>query len=195
MKRNPDFPEERTDDEGTENRDEGRGTAENSERVVNEGKREGDRPPEDDCCAICFGDFTIACKTSCGHWFCATCILQFWNYRAALEKCKCPICSRPISKLTPEVSLLVLQEKEVVDVLKGVQRYNRLFQGGACGLMLKALESPLLLKRMFRELMDPDRFRANYYTMRFLAVSSLNDYDTKIYFKACGQFSQYTMPD
>lgn len=27
-------------------------------------------PPNDDVCPICFGDYTIPCKTNCGHWFC-----------------------------------------------------------------------------------------------------------------------------
>lgn len=131
---------------------------------------DNDTPPTDDCCPICFDDFTIACKTNCGHWFCASCILQFWNYMAALQKCKCPICSRLISKLTPEASLLILQEEEVMEILKNIQRYNRLFQGGAQGLLRKVIELPLVFKRMFRGLMDPDRLRINYYTLRFAAL-------------------------
>ncbi|KAM7478858.1 hypothetical protein LguiA_027071 [Lonicera macranthoides] len=138
--------------------------------VEEEKKREVDTPPDDDCCPICFGDFTIACKTNCGHWFCATCILQFWNYRAALQKCKCPICARLISKLTPEASLLILQEEEVIQVLKNVQRYNHLFQGGAHGFMRKVLELPLVFRRIFQGLMDPDRLRFNYYSMRVFAL-------------------------
>ncbi|PWA77650.1 Zinc finger, RING/FYVE/PHD-type [Artemisia annua] len=130
----------------------------------------GDKPPEDDCCPICFDTFTIPCKTNCGHWFCANCILRFWTYRAALQKCNCPICARPISKLTPEASLLIMREVEVVEVLKNVQRYNRLFQGGVNGVIQKFFEVPNVFKRMLCCLMDPDRFRGNYYAMRSFAL-------------------------
>lgn len=29
-----------------------------------------DKPPEDDCCPICFGEFKVPCRANCGHWFC-----------------------------------------------------------------------------------------------------------------------------
>ncbi|KAI3755204.1 hypothetical protein L1987_55000 [Smallanthus sonchifolius] len=139
--------------------------------IVSERKKDGgDRPPDDDCCPICFDSFSNACKTNCGHWFCANCILQFWTYRTVLQKCNCPICARPISKLTPEASLLIMHEVEVVEVLKNVQRYNRLFQGGINGVIRKAFEVPNLFKRMLCGLMDPDRFRGNYYAMRSFAL-------------------------
>lgn len=139
--------------------------------VVSERKRDGgDTPPDDDCCPICFENFSIACKTNCGHWFCANCILQFWTYRSVLQKCNCPICARPISKLTPEASLLIMHEVEVVEVLKNVQRYNRLFQGGVSGVIQKVFEVPNAFKRMLCGLMDPDRFRGNYYAMRSFAL-------------------------
>ncbi|KAM0036235.1 putative transcription factor C2H2 family [Helianthus debilis subsp. tardiflorus] len=139
--------------------------------VVSERKKDGaDTPPDDDCCPICFDGFSIACKTNCGHWFCANCILQFWTYRTVLQKCNCPICARPISKLTPEASLNMMNEVEVVEVLKNVQRYNRLFQGGINGVIRKVFEVPNLFTRMLCGLMDPDRFRGNYYAMRSFAL-------------------------
>lgn len=42
-------------------------------------RRESEKPPGDDCCPICFGDFSIPCKTNCGHWFCGT-LLQSFTY-------------------------------------------------------------------------------------------------------------------
>lgn len=31
-----------------------------------------EKPPEDDCCPICFGEFRVPCKANCGHWFCGS---------------------------------------------------------------------------------------------------------------------------
>ncbi|KAA8545506.1 hypothetical protein F0562_020290 [Nyssa sinensis] len=138
--------------------------------VVRDTRRGMDSPPIDDCCPICFGNFTIPCKTSCGHWFCGNCILQYWNYGAALQRCKCPICTSLINKLTPEASLTLRQEEEVIEVLKNVKRYNRLFVGGVYGLILKVLQLPLVIRRMFQGMMDPDRFRFNFYFMRYFAL-------------------------
>ncbi|KAM7251307.1 hypothetical protein ACFE04_023190 [Oxalis oulophora] len=115
------------------------------------------KPPVDDCCAICFGNFTVACKSNCGHWYCAACILQYWNYAAASKPCKCPMCSRFILNLTPESSLQGGHHLEDVSkLLKDVDRYNRLFVGGIPGLLQKIYELPLLMKRVFRQMMDPD---------------------------------------
>lgn len=134
---------------------------------------ENEKPPEDDCCPICFGNFSIPCKTNCGHWFCASCILQLWHYRSTIQRCKCPICCCLISKLIPEASLLVQQEEDVVELLKKIRRYNRLYISGASGVFLKVLALPLLTRRILRvlmdSLMDPDQVRLNYYLMRILA--------------------------
>ncbi|XP_060167673.1 uncharacterized protein LOC132598679 isoform X2 [Lycium barbarum] len=139
---------------------------------------ESEKAPDDDVCSICFGNFTIPCKTNCGHWFCASCILQLWHYRSALRQCKCPICCCLISKLVPEASLLVQQEEDVVELLRRIRRYNHLHISGAYGIFLKVLALPLLTRRVLRALMDalmdPDQVRLNYYLMRLLAVSFLN---------------------
>lgn len=66
----------------------------------------------------------------------ASCILQLWRYRSTLQRCKCPICCRPISKLVPEASLLVQQEEDVIELLKKIERYNHLYVGGAYGFFL-----------------------------------------------------------
>ncbi|XP_065856079.1 uncharacterized protein [Euphorbia lathyris] len=133
----------------------------------------GDRlggPPLDDCCPICFGVFTVACRANCNHWFCGSCILQYWNYSAASKPCKCPMCTSSITKLTPETSLYTRQEEEVTKVLENVHRYNRLFVGGALGLVQKVRESPLFIKRIFHQMMDPDRPDSYLHEMRLCAM-------------------------
>ncbi|CAK7329819.1 unnamed protein product [Dovyalis caffra] len=115
-----------------------------------------DGPPHDDCCPICFGTFDVPCKANCGHWFCGSCILQYWKYSGPTRGCKCPMCSSRISNLTPEASLHDQQEQEVTKVLEDVRRYNCIFVGGVRGLVRKVQVVPFLFKRMLEEMMDPD---------------------------------------
>ncbi|KAG5525859.1 hypothetical protein RHGRI_032225 [Rhododendron griersonianum] len=95
------------------------------------------------------------------------CILQYWNHGAALKPCKCPMCSQPITRLIPEASFDHCQN---VEVLQNVQKYNRIFVGGTYGLILKVLESPFLIKRIIREMMDPDAANNHLFKVRLFAV-------------------------
>ncbi|TYH29399.1 hypothetical protein ES288_A01G008200v1 [Gossypium darwinii] len=121
-------------------------------------KRLSETPPDDDCCPICFGPFTVPCRSNCGHWYCGSCILQFWNYSSASKPCGCPMCTCMIVNLMPEASLEQQpQNQEVAEVLKSVRRYNLLFLGGARGfIQQKVRELPFFIKRIFQGLMDPD---------------------------------------
>ncbi|XP_059313586.1 uncharacterized protein LOC132064575 isoform X1 [Lycium ferocissimum] len=129
-----------------------------------------EKPPTDDCCPICFANFVVPCRGPCGHWYCGGCILQYWNYGAALQPCNCPMCSRKLTDLTPESSLYSQQDAEVIEVLKKVQKYNRLFVGGSYGLMLKVLGLPFYMKRVFNEMMNPDRPGAHLNKLRIFAM-------------------------
>ncbi|KAK6253577.1 hypothetical protein QUC31_015297 [Theobroma cacao] len=143
------------------------------ERKVEESrerKRLSETPPDDDCCPICFGSFTVPCRSNCGHWYCGSCILQFWNYSSTSKPCKCPMCTCKIVNLMPEVSLQQQQDQEVMEVLKSVQRYNLLFVGGARGLAQKVRELPFFIKRMFQALMDPDTNDSYLAEMRLFAM-------------------------
>ncbi|KAI3441367.1 RING-type domain-containing protein [Psidium guajava] len=144
----------------------GRGTLDGDR--VDKGKQE--LPPDDDVCPICFGDFTIPCKTVCGHWYCASCILQLWNYTTTSAPCKCPMCSRSIHRLTPQESLLHRHEEEIVKVLTDVHRYNLLFVGGARGFVQKVYQLPSYVKRYLLGILDPDRPHPSVSEIRLIAM-------------------------
>ena len=42
-------------------------------------KRLSESPPDDDCCPICFGSFTVPCRSNCGHWYCGN-FLKFLSF-------------------------------------------------------------------------------------------------------------------
>ncbi|KAF5803359.1 putative transcription factor C2H2 family [Helianthus annuus] len=132
-------------------------------------------PPVDDCCPICFGSFSAPCRGPCGHWYCGGCIIEYWNHVAAFRPCKCPMCSRLITKLTPEATLYQQQHDDNDDagtrqILRSVRQYNCLFVGGACGFVLQVLQLPLFLKRLIQAMMDPDRPVAYLSRLRLVAV-------------------------
>ncbi|XP_024005250.1 E3 ubiquitin-protein ligase RNF170 isoform X2 [Eutrema salsugineum] len=134
-----------------------------------ERKTESETPPEDDCCPICFSSFTVPCRGNCGHWYCGSCILQYWSYAAVSRPCKCPMCVRHITKLSPEASLQQCQEQEVKEVLAKVRRYNRLFVGGLTGFV-QVHELPLLMKRLVWHMMDPDANNLYFHEVRIFAM-------------------------
>ncbi|KAJ0262810.1 RING/U-box superfamily protein [Hirschfeldia incana] len=99
-----------------------------------------------------------------------SCILQYWNYAAVSKPCKCPMCVRHITMLSPEASLQQRQEQEVKEVLAKIRRYNRLFVGGLTGFLQKLKELPLLLKRMVWHMMDPDTNTLYFHEVRIFAM-------------------------
>ncbi|KZV22717.1 hypothetical protein F511_05349 [Dorcoceras hygrometricum] len=131
----------------------------------------------DEVCPICFDKFNIPCRTNCGHWFCAGCIMQVWMYTSSIRQCKCPLCCCIIDNLAPEMSQNVLPTDDDVEVLKKVRQYNGLVVGGIRGLFLgnlchfglqKVLALPLLMSRIVRSLIAPDGMRCTYYVLRLL---------------------------
>ncbi|KAL2467496.1 RING/U-box protein with domain of unknown function [Forsythia ovata] len=117
-----------------------------------------DEPPENDFCSICHANFHIPCQANCSHWFCGNCILQVWNHGSALHPCKCPLCRREITLLVPgEASSRQRQDPEVAEVLQWIERYNRLYGERANGLMQRMRDLPFLLKRLWQDLINPQR--------------------------------------
>ncbi|KAL9691364.1 hypothetical protein QQ045_011785 [Rhodiola kirilowii] len=113
---------------------------------------------DDDCCSVCHGSFNIPCQANCSHWFCANCILLVWHHGSALQPCKCPLCRRNITLLIPsEPYARRNHDPEVVDTLQKIERYNRLFGERGGGIFQRVQDLPFLLKRLLRELMDPQR--------------------------------------
>ncbi|KAG8378495.1 hypothetical protein BUALT_Bualt08G0143100 [Buddleja alternifolia] len=95
-------------------------------------------PPENDVCSICHANFHIPCQANCSHWFCGSCILQVWDYGAALHPCKCPLCRREITLLVPsEASPRRQQMADFAEILLRIERYNRLYGERTNGLMQK----------------------------------------------------------
>eukprot|EP01111_Echinosteliopsis_oligospora_P018718 TRINITY_DN873_c0_g1_i1.p1 TRINITY_DN873_c0_g1~~TRINITY_DN873_c0_g1_i1.p1 ORF type:complete len:189 (+),score=7.26 TRINITY_DN873_c0_g1_i1:61-627(+) len=65
-------------------------------------------------CPICLSPFSHACTTSCGHCFCGSCLLDYWQKQGKSQKLKCPIDRREVSMIIPNYVL----RREVLHQLK-----------------------------------------------------------------------------
>ncbi|KDP26978.1 hypothetical protein JCGZ_22198 [Jatropha curcas] len=143
-----------------------------------------DGPPANDWCSVCHGRFKVPCQANCSHWFCGDCIMLVWHHGSAIQPCKCPLCRRQITLLVPsEASQRERHNPEVAEILQKVETYNRLFGGQTTGLIQRMQDLPFLLRRLLREMMDPQRslpfvIRARVYiAMTLSAVYILSPVD------------------
>lgn len=102
-----------------------------------------------------------------------------WRHGSILQPCKCPLCRRPISLLVPtEDTIRDRNDPTVTEVLANLETYNRRFGGQSTSLIqvMRAIltiksnfsywtfsscqrmqDLPFLLRRLLREMMDPQR--------------------------------------
>ncbi|XP_051146428.1 uncharacterized protein LOC127262007 [Andrographis paniculata] len=135
------------------------------------------RAPIDDVCPICFDGFILPCRSNCGHWFCASCIIQLWMFRSSIQPCKCPLCYSRIVNLKPEAHPPPFPPTAAAagydtNALKKVHHYNGLYSTGSPALRAfhRIRSIPILLKRAFRVLLYPDALRCTYYILRLLGL-------------------------
>ncbi|KAF3593268.1 hypothetical protein DY000_02023651 [Brassica cretica] len=108
------------------------------------------QPPENEVCSICHGNFSAPCQANCSHWFCGT--------------------------ISNPCTLSNLRDDPTVsEVLSDVQTYNRVFGGQSTGLSQRIQDLPFLLRRLLREIMDPQRtlplvIKARVYIALILSV-------------------------
>ncbi|KAH7443351.1 hypothetical protein KP509_02G030700 [Ceratopteris richardii] len=113
-------------------------------------------PSQNDICSICHDPYTFPCQSNCSHWFCGDCILRVWQHASALQPCRCPICRRSINLLIPS-QFEQDEGPEAQRVLREIANYNRLHGDGPRSLVQRVRDMPLLLRRLARDLMDPQR--------------------------------------
>lgn len=99
-----------------------------------------------------------------------------WRHGSILQPCKCPLCRRPISLLVPtEDTIRDRNDPTVTEVLADLETYNRRFGGQSTSLIQRMQDLPFLLRRLLREMMDPQRtlplvIRARVYIAMILSA-------------------------
>ncbi|KAL6893735.1 hypothetical protein ACP4OV_007833 [Aristida adscensionis] len=103
------------------------------------------------------------------------CIIRVWHHGPAVQACKCPICRRLINLLVP--ANLPEQEDgdpQVQQVLGEIQHYNRIFGGAPRSLTQRLQDLPFFIRRLFRELLDPQRTLPLVFRARMMMMVALS---------------------
>eukprot|EP01087_Luapelamoeba_hula_P018962 TRINITY_DN6202_c0_g1_i1.p1 TRINITY_DN6202_c0_g1~~TRINITY_DN6202_c0_g1_i1.p1 ORF type:complete len:252 (+),score=45.70 TRINITY_DN6202_c0_g1_i1:22-756(+) len=118
-------------------------------------------------CPVCFEVFVAATTTSCGHSYCAPCILRVWEKQQKRGKISCPLDRRPVSMLIPAYALRgevdarkhageIGQDEDddretlsVQEYDEQIEAYNEVFQNAPRNLLDQAHEDWVLAQRIF----------------------------------------------
>ncbi|XP_066381536.1 uncharacterized protein [Miscanthus floridulus] len=131
-------------------------------------------PPEDDVCSVCHDRFRIPCQANCSHWFCGECIIRVWHHGPAVQACKCPICRRLINLLVPAALSEQEDDPQAHRILGEIQHYNCIFGGAPRSLTQRLQDLPFFIRRLFRELMDPQRTLPLVFRARMMMMVALS---------------------
>lgn len=109
-------------------------------------------PGEIDC-PVCLGNTQYGIETNCGHIFCGTCIITYWEHGTWLGAVRCPVCRQQVTLL-----LVHFTEEEQnqpsaskTEILNKIADYNRRFSGEPRPLMDYLRDLPTLLRHALRE--------------------------------------------
>ncbi|XP_048874735.1 E3 ubiquitin-protein ligase RNF170 isoform X1 [Brienomyrus brachyistius] len=109
-------------------------------------------------CPICLQQALLPVETNCGHLFCGSCIIAYWQYGSWLGAINCPICRQTVTLLF-HLFRHDSQPAEVPEgqpdpgrILEDINDYNRRFSGQPRSLMDRLRDVPTLLRHAFREM-------------------------------------------
>ncbi|XP_050411068.1 E3 ubiquitin-protein ligase RNF170 [Patella vulgata] len=104
-------------------------------------------------CPICLGDAVFASETNCGHVFCSSCFVAYWEHGHWLGGVKCPVCRQAVT-----IMLFNFTEEEVQTpsaertLIQGaINHYNARFSGEPRPFLDYVRDLPTLLRHAFSE--------------------------------------------
>jgi len=97
----------------------------------------------EDSCPICLESQTQL-ETSCGHRFCAACIIQVWESGRLSNAIRCPLCRR-------SVSLIVEDAAKVKSIDEKIKLYNWKF-GRQCSWADYIRDIPIVVRLLLRDI-------------------------------------------
>jgi len=128
-----------------------------SREIVVEDKKGGHistRPPSGAECSVCLEAFICPVQANCGHYFCARCFLQMFNYSPGVvpSPVRCPLCRRKIDIVHNSSTEEEKNDQNHKDLFLRLQEYNQRFSNEPRTIFQMIRDTPTLLRRLWRDM-------------------------------------------
>mmetsp|Transcript_23919 Transcript_23919/g.42378 ORF Transcript_23919/g.42378 Transcript_23919/m.42378 type:complete len:214 (-) Transcript_23919:214-855(-) len=114
-------------------------------------------------CNLCIDDIKDEAQLSCGHLFCATCILSVWEHVGG--KLKCPMCRQEVDMIFPNFAEA---DANSTKAALEISKYNCMFSAETSNLRLMFTDSPLLFRKFFHQVFRSTGF--NTFKLLFILL-------------------------
>ncbi|XP_035502838.2 RING-HC_RNF170 domain-containing protein isoform X1 [Scophthalmus maximus] len=102
-------------------------------------------------CPVCLQTASFPVQTSCGHLFCAPCLIAYWRHGSWLDAISCPLCRQKVSALC-HLFNESRSDRQSKEVLGEITDYNRRYSGAPRRVTDYLCDAPLLLQLLARGL-------------------------------------------
>ncbi|KAF6039240.1 hypothetical protein EB796_002435 [Bugula neritina] len=127
-------------------------------------------------CPVCLDSVQYGLETNCGHLFCGSCIITYWQTGRWLGPIACPNCRQTVTILLNSFTAEELQEDSEAKnrVLQEVRNYNRRFSGEPRTIWEYIQDLPTIFRHAIGDLFSEEGmvfvFRARIYICLTIAV-------------------------
>ena len=105
-------------------------------------------------CPICLDQLHFAVETNCGHVFCTTCVMSYYEHGTFVAAMNCPVCRQLVRVLLTNFTHEEEVDDNVESHLRNIRSYNSRFSGEPRPIMDYVYDIPLFLRFVVGKLLS-----------------------------------------
>ena len=109
---------------------------------------------DDDRCPICLDNLHFAVETNCGHLFCTTCVMSYYEHGTFVAAMNCPVCRQLVHVLLVNYTHEEEVDDQVETHLRKIRSYNSRFSGEPRPIMDYVYDVPLCTRWFLGKLLS-----------------------------------------
>ena len=105
-------------------------------------------------CPICLDNLHFAVETNCGHLFCTTCVMSYYEHGTFVAAMNCPVCRQLVHVLLVNYTHEEEVDDQVETHLRKIRGYNSRFSGEPRPIMDYVYDVPLCTRWFLGKLLS-----------------------------------------